>query len=238
MKEIILIAVSVYALIIALGVAAYFLFREPPAAPPPHEATVSSSSSTTSVATIPETKSGEAVKTPTTAAQDKQTADAIIGGMKVDNRGAITLYTYDYPKKPAPGVYLRPFLVTDGAAWVLKFDLYYYYNISDPQKTAWVHGDSLNVDVDGKVYNLRFLQHDRRDKMSPDAENLAESYVHDVTEDELSVLRAIAQSGSTTITYHQQEGSAQRSHTITAEERQRIQNVLTLYDYETKVDTP
>lgn len=234
MKKILLTAIAVYAVIVIAGATAYFLLRDPPAAPPArHEVTTSAAKSS---GEVPDTKSGEAAKAPTSSAQEKQTADAIITGMKVENRGGITLYTYDYPKKPAPGVYLRPFLVTDGVAWALKFDLYYYYNISDPQKTAWIHGDSLNVNVGGKTYNLRFLAHDRRDKMSPDAENLAESYVHDATEDELSVLRALAQAGSGSITYYQQEGGAQRSHEFTSEEITRIRNVLTLYDYETKDD--
>ena len=234
MKKILLTAIAVYAVIVIAGATAYFLLRDPPATPPArHEVTTSAAKSS---GEVPDTKSGEAAKAPTSSAQEKQTADAIITGMKVENRGGITLYTYDYPKKPAPGVYLRPFLVTDGAAWVLKFDLYYYYNISDPQKTAWIHGDSINVNVGGKTYNLRFLAHDRRDKMSPDAENLAESYVHDATEDELSVLRALAQAGSGSITYYQQEGGAQRSHEFTSEEITRIRNVLTLYDYETKDD--
>lgn len=234
MKKILLTAIAVYAVIVIAGATAYFLLRDPPAAPPArHEVATSTAKSSDEV---PDTKSGEAAKAPTSSAQEKQTADAIITGMKVENRGGITLYTYDYPKKPAPGVYLRPFLVTDGVAWALKFDLYYYYNISDPQKTAWIHGDSINVNVGGKTYNLRFLAHDRRDKMSPDAENLAESYVHDATEDELSVLRALAQAGSGSITYYQQEGGAQRSHEFTSEEITRIRNVLTLYDYETKDD--
>ena len=234
MKKILLTAIAVYAVIVIAGATAYFLLRDPPATPPArHEVTTSAAKSS---GEVPDTKSGEAAKAPTSSAQEKQTADAIITGMKVENRGGITLYTYDYPKKPAPGVYLRPFLVTDGVAWALKFDLYYYYNISDPQKTAWIHGDSINVNVGGKTYNLRFLAHDRRDKMSPDAENLAESYVHDATEDELSVLRALAQAGSGSITYYQQEGGAQRSHEFTSEEITRIRNVLTLYDYETKDD--
>ncbi|MCI6231181.1 MAG: hypothetical protein MR630_00950 [Selenomonas sp.] len=234
MKKILLTAIAVYAVIVIAGATAYFLLRDPPAAPPArHEVATSTAKSS---GEVPDTKSGEAAKAPTSSAQEKQTADAIITGMKVENRGGITLYTYDYPKKPAPGVYLRPFLVTDGVAWALKFDLYYYYNISDPQKTAWIHGDSINVNVGGKTYNLRFLAHDRRDKMSPDAENLAESYVHDATEDELSVLRALAQAGSGSITYYQQEGGAQRSHEFTSEEITRIRNVLTLYDYETKDD--
>ena len=235
MKKILLTAVAVYAVIIVAGVTAYFLLRDPPVPPPPTQVEATTSAAARS-GEVPETKSGEAAKTPTSSTQDKQTADAIITGMKVENRGGITLYTYDYPKKPAPGVYLRPFLVTDGAAWVLKFDLYYYYNISDPQKTAWIHGDALNVSVGGKTYNLRFLAHDRRDKMSPDAENLAESYVHDATEDELSVLRALAQAGSGSITYYQQEGGVQRSHKFTSEEITRIRNVLTLDDFETKDD--
>ena len=234
MKKILLTAIAVYAVIIIAGATAYFLLRDPPV-PPPARAEVTTSAAA-HAGEVPDTKSGEAAKAPTTSKQEKQTADAIIAGMKVENRGGITLYTYDYPKKPAPGVYLRPFLVTDGAAWVLKFDLYYYYNISDPQKTAWIHGDALNVSVGGKTYNLRFLAHDRRDKMSPDAENLAESYVHDATEDELSVLRALAQAGSGSITYYQQEGGVQRSHEFTSEEITRIRNVLTLYDFETKDD--
>jgi len=235
MKKILLIAVAVYAVIIIAGVTTYWMFSEPPTPPPARAAATSNMSSHSSDVT--DTRSGEAAKSSTAPAQDKQTADSIISGMKVENRSGITLYTYDYPKKPAPGVYLRPFLVTDGAAWALKFDLYYYYNISDPQKTAWIHGDALNVNVGGKTYNLQFQAHDRRDKMSPDAENLAESYVHDATGDELSVLRAIAQAGSGNIIYYQQEGGVQRSHELTSEEIMRIRNVLTLYDYETKEDT-
>ena len=50
------------------------------------------------------------------------------------------------------------------------------------------------------------------------------------------LLRALAQAGSGSITYYQQEGGAQRSHEFTSEEITRIRNVLTLYDFETKDD--
>ena len=238
MKKVLLIAIMIYVIIIAAGATVYFMFSEPPAPPPARAAETSSNMAKDFADRMKDpadTKSSGTMKKESQSGS-RQTADAIIAGMKVENRGGITLYTYDYPKRPTPGVYLRPFLVTDGVEWVLKFDLYYYYNISDPQKTAWIHGDALNVNIDGKISNLHFLPHDRRDKMSPDAENLAESYVHDATEEEVAILRSIAHSQTATITYYQADGSVERSHTLTLEEIRRIRNVLDLYDGETKED--
>lgn len=242
MKKILTFALVCYAVILLAGGAAYVYFSEQKSElPPPRQEMTQQSESVK--------KEVEEAKERAKAAQERAEAareeleaqeakakqrDALTrtDTITVEKRNGLTLYTGNYPKKPAPGVYLRPFIVSDGAASALKFDLYYYYDISDPAQTAWVHGDALAADVDGAAYHLAFSAHDRRDKMSTDAESLAENYVHDATEEEIALLRAIGQASSVRITYYQQASGDARSQTLGREDIQKIHDMMALYDLE------
>ena len=223
MRRIVLIACLIYALMIAAGAGIYFSLGDhshqaPPATP------VSSS-----------------VKAPTTAATqpaeenaDRRRETTLRQEMKVVERNGLTLYTFDYPKKPEPGVYLRPFIVTDGVEYELKFDVYYFYDIADPQKTAWIHGDALMVTTDAGRHTLTFSAKDRRDKMATDAEDLAENYVHTATKEEEELLSEIGSSNSVSLHYYQQESGAGRTQQLTQDEIKKIHDTLELYHLETQ----
>ncbi|WP_294156773.1 hypothetical protein [uncultured Selenomonas sp.] len=236
MKKIIMIAVGVYVAILVIGGAAYFALSEKKAELPPDRPEVLESKDTAEPSEAK--RKAEEAKARAEAAEKaakEQAAraaerDKLVQSLTVEKRSGLTLYTHDYPKKPAPGVYLRPFVVSDGVTYALKFDIYYYYNIDDPQQTAWVHGDALAATVDGQPFHLTFHAKDRRDKMSPDAENLAENYVHDATDDEIALLHAIAQAGSVRITYYQQATGEERSQTLSREDIRKIHDMMAFYD--------
>lgn len=233
MKRIIMIAVAVYAAILVIGGAAYFALSEQKAElPPARTETEQSEQAAEAARKAEEAKArAEAVEKAAKEAEAKQKQrDTLVNALEVEKKNGLTLYTGRYPKKPAPGVYLRPFVVSDGVSYALKFDVYYYYNIDDPQQTAWVHGDALVASVDGQSYHLAFNAKDRRDKMSPDAENLAENYVHDATKDEIALLRAIAQAQDVRITYYQQATGDARSQTLSREDIKKVHDMMAFYD--------
>lgn len=235
MKKIILAAIACYVVILAAGGTAYFVLSEQKAELPREETTQGESVSREAQAAKERAEAAkareEAAKQEIAAREAKEKERAALTQLvTVEKKNGLTLYTGDYPKKPAPGVYLRPFIVSDGVSSALKFDVYYYYDINDPAQTAWIHGDALTVTVDGETYHLMFSAHDRRDKMSTDAESLAENYVHDATEQEIALLRAIGKASSVRITYYRQASGDARSQTLTSEDIQKIRAMVALYD--------
>lgn len=230
MKKIIMIALSFYTAILVIGGAAYFALNEKKAEMPPAQAVTEQNEQAKKEAAEAKERAEAAEKAAKEQAAKADQRQKLAASLEVEKKNGLTLYTGNYPKKPAPGVYLRPFVVSDGASYALKFDVYYYYNINDPQQTAWVHGDALDASVDGVSYHLVFNAHDRRDKMSPDAENLAENYVHDATKEETALLRAIGQAQSVSITYYQQSTGEARSQTLSREDIRKIRDMIAFYD--------
>lgn len=229
MKRIILIALSIYTAILLVGGAVYVALNDMKTELPPPRKQVEQTE-LAKQASDAQAHAEAAEKAAKEAAEKSKQKEQLIQALHVETRNGLTLYTGNYPKKPAPGVYLRPFVVSDGASYALKFDVYYYYDISDPQQTAWVHGDALAADVDGASYHLSFKAHDRRDKMSPDAESLAESYVHDATSEEFALLRAIGNAQSVQITYYQQATGDARSQTLSHEDIRKIHDMMAFYN--------
>lgn len=222
MRRIIVIALCVYLLMIAAGAGVYlYLGDTTKKAPPP-----ALKASDTAPA------SGKAAEKKSAGAARQQRADALRSEMKCVDRKGITLYTFDYPKKPEPGVYLRPFVVSDGMAYELKFDVYYFYDIDDAQKTAWIHGDALEITTDSGVHTLFFSSRDRRDKMAMDAQDLAENYVHTATREEESLLEKIGASQHVSLRYYQQESGLGRSQHLSREEIHRIHDMVEFYHLE------
>lgn len=232
MKRIILIALAVYAALVVIGGGVFFaLHRQKDELPPRPEVTQSQDAEEAARRAAEAEARAAAAEEAAKAAEAKQEQrDALVNALEIEKKNGLTLYTGHYPKKPAPGVYLRPFIVSDGVSYALKFDVYYYYNIDDPQQTAWVHGDALAANVDGQSYHLTFHAKDRRDKMSPDAENLAENYVHDATKEEIALLHAIAEAGSVRITYYQQAAGDERSQTLSREDIKKVRDMMAFYD--------
>ena len=235
MKKIVMIAIGIYAALLVIGGAAYFALSEKKAELPLRPAAEQSEQSAQAeeeARKADEAKArAEAAEKAAKEAEAKQKQrDTLASAFEVEKRNGLTLYTGHYPKKPAPGVYLRPFVVSDGVSYALKFDVYYYYNIDDPQQTAWVHGDALAASVDGRSYHLAFNTKERRDKMSPDAENLAENYVHDATKEETALLRAISNAQNVSITYYQQATGDARSQTLSREDIKKIHDMMAFYD--------
>lgn len=217
-KKIIAIACGVYVLILLIGGAVYFSLSQ-------QTAQNAAEQSTETVSQTAKTEKNNAAEEKVRDQKEKE----LLANLTVEDHGALTLYTNDYPKKPSPGVYLRPFVATDGSRYVLKFDLYYYYNIKDGEQTAWIHGDTLDVDIDGTRQTLDFVPQERWDKMSQDAENLAENYVQDATPTELTILKRIGQAKSVTLHYYQKESGEGRSQQLTQEEMTKIRNMVAFY---------
>lgn len=219
MRKILLIAVGVYTLMIAAGIGIYLSLGKSPETLPPSEK--GSSSVATGTPDVDERKKKETVI--------REREETLRSEMKIVERNGLTLYTFDYPKKPEPGVYLRPFIISDGIDDELKFDVYYFYDINDSQKTAWIHGDALTVTTDVGNHTLVFSAKDRRDKMATDAEDLAENYVHTATQEEETLLVEIGASSSVSLRYYQQDTGFGRTQQLTREEIRKIHDMLELY---------
>ncbi len=149
--------------------------------------------------------------------------------MKEETINGITYYKYHWPKKPDPGVYLRPFVMGGGVKAAMAFEIYYYYHINDPLQTAWINGDFLDIVAGGETTTVA-LDYSRINKhMASDAEWLVESY--SLTADQYVMAafkRMLATGGGYIVYYH--AGGKSRRHDLSATEVKRLREMMELYE--------
>lgn len=174
----------------------------------------------------------EAAAKEAPAAEKKKTdekLDDLQGSMKMTTIQGVTYYKHRWPSKPETGVYLRPFVAERGDVCVLKNDIYYFYSITDEAQTAWIFGDRLSIYAGGQETIKILDPSEMRKRMASDASWLAENYVMNADEETIAAFRRIAASGSGYMVYYK-EGGKSRRHDFTAEDVERIREMLELYD--------
>lgn len=244
-KKIVLIAVFCYLVLMAAGGAAYYaitLHEQQTAAEStesPEEIAAREAEKAKREAEEAERRAAEEAeaKEEQAAAANREARIAELEkSMTIKERNGMTLYTFGYSDTPAPGVYLRPFVVMLPSGKVLlKHDVYYYYTIEDPIGTNWIYGDHLDVTTDGLVETEAFDPEKLHKSMAVDAESLSENYVLTANKKILAMLKRIGEADVATIRYYK-EGGKERVQTLGEGEKRRIRDCVELYELLTADD--
>ena len=225
-SHIILAALFIYLALLVGGGAAYYAPRHrPPVAPVKTPAAVAMK--TPSAEDQAAAKQAEAEQQK--AKQQEQRIETLKAGLKVETIHGVTYYRYDWPQRMPTGVYLRPYIAVGSGRCILKNDVCYSYSIDDPQKTAWINGDRLDVIVGGQRTTLVFDPGMMHKQMAPDAEWLMEDYVMDADAVSLAVLHQLAVSSYAEVVYYRHGGKS-RQQVLSAEELERIRVMVDLYE--------
>lgn len=149
--------------------------------------------------------------------------------MKEETVNGITSYKYNWPKKPDPGVYLRPFVMAGNGRAALAYEVYYYYNISDPLQTAWINGDHLDIVAGDQTTTVAFDPSKITKHMAKDAEWLIESYSLSADKQVIDAFKRILATGGGYIVYYHVGGKS-RHHDLSSVEVKRIREMLELQE--------
>lgn len=149
--------------------------------------------------------------------------------MSTETVGGMTSYKHKWPKKPEPGVYLRPYVMAGNGRCILAYDVYYYYHINDPLQTAWIMGDHLDIVAGGQTTTVAFDPSKLSKHMASDAEWLSESYSLNANKAVIAALKRIISVGGGYIVYYKAGGKS-RQHELSAMETRRIREMLELYE--------
>ena len=150
-------------------------------------------------------------------------------GMDRDDVGGYTWYSYPSEKEPSPGLHLEP-LLGHGASAALRCTILYRYSIHENHSRGWIFGDHLTIAADGYRYTWELEEKRRHDRLAKDAESLRERYQLALDADGVEAFRKAAASRSATFTYWSEKEGKSVSHTLSATEKQRIANMIALYD--------
>ncbi len=170
----------------------------------------------------------EAKEKAAAEAKEKKTRE-LKDSMVTETVAGMTSYKHKWPKKPEPGVYLRPFVMAGNGRCLLAYDVYYYYHISDPQQTAWIKGDHLDIVAGGQTTTVAFDPSKLNKHMASDAEWLSESYTLNANKSVIDAFKRILSVGGGYIVYYKSGGKS-RSHELSAIETKRIREILELYE--------
>ena len=149
--------------------------------------------------------------------------------MREETINGITYYKYRWPKKPEPGVYLRPFVLAGDTRASLAYEVYYYYHINDPLQTAWINGDHLDIVAAGETTTIAFDFSKINKHMASDAEWLVESYSLTADKQVVAAFKRILSVGGGYIVYYHAGGKS-RQHDLSAVEVRRIREMMELYE--------
>jgi hypothetical protein len=163
------------------------------------------------------------------AKQREKRIDELKAALKTETIHGITYYRYDWPQRMPTGVYLRPFVAVGNGRCVLKNDVCYAYSIDDPQQTAWINGDRLDILAGGQRTTLSFDPKTMHKQMAPDASWLMENYVTEADPDALAALHRVAAASNAEIVYYKSDGKS-RQQTFSAEEIERVRVMVELYE--------
>ncbi len=229
-SRIVLIAVFCYILLMAGGITAYFVLdSQKPAEEAPVKAEMEKEEpATTQDSSTTQTQEERKKQAEHTARESR--IEELKSHMQERQKGEMTYYTFGYSDKPAPGVYLRPFIIeTGGGEVLLKHDVYYYYTINDPAGTNWIFGDHLDITTDGVTDTEAFDPSKLHKFMAVNAESLSENYVLTADKSILATLKRVGSAKKAVIRYYKQ-GEKERYHTLTADEKKRIRETVELYE--------
>ena len=225
-SHIILTAVVVYLIIMVVGGAVYYAYRQRPVAASTAELPVTA----VKVPTAEEQAAArEAAAAETRAKQRETRIDELKAVLKTETIHGVTYYRYDWPQRMPTGVYLRPFVAVGKGHCVLKNDVCYAYSIDDPQQTAWIDGDRLDILAGGQRTTLSFDPKSMHKQMASDASWLMEDYVTDAASAALEALRRVATSSDAEVIYYKQDGKS-RQQMLSTEEIERVRVMVELYD--------
>lgn len=227
-SRIVLIAVLCYVLLMAAGVTAYFVLDSHKGDEAPAQVQETAKEEKPAPQEIPKETAQERQKKAAETARENR-IEELKSHMQEKQRGDMTYYTYGYSDQPAPGVYLRPFIIETGGDVLLKHDVYYYYTINDPAGTNWIFGDHLDITADGVTETEAFDPSKLHKFMAVNAESLSENYVLTADKAIVEQLKRAGNARKTVIRYYKR-GEKERYHTLTAEEKKRIRETVELYE--------
>lgn len=235
-KSIIIGALAAYIFIMLAGGAAYYYFdqqqklhQEQMQAEKMREKTPEELEKEAQKAREEEIRRQEEAKEKAAAeAREKKTRE-LKDNMAAETVGGLTYYKHKWPKKPEPGVYLRPFVIAGNGKCVIAYDVYYYYHISDPLQTAWIKGDRLDIVAGGQTTTVAFDPSKLNKHMASDAEWLTESYSLNANKSVIDAFKRILSVGGGYIVYYKLGGKSRR-HDLSAVETKRIREILELYE--------
>ena len=225
-SQIIIAAVILYLIIMTMGGAAYYAYS------------IQHDARQARIAQEAKDEAAESKAVQEKAAVQEKNADEELkkeqvskrsDSMEVETRGGVDYYKYPWLVKPPSGVYLRPFVAERNGVCVFKNDIYYFYEITDPEQTAWIFGDRLAIHAGGQTTTLELDPSKLHKRMASDATWLSENYVMNADKKTLEAYRRIAKSDSAYIVYYK-VGGKQRRHDLSATELQRIREMVELYD--------
>ena len=225
-SHIILTAGVVYLVIMVVGGAIYYAYRQRPMAAPAEES---------SVAAVKAPSAEEQAAAKAAAAEEEKAKqrekriDELKAALKTETIHGITYYRYDWPQRMPTGVYLRPFVAVGNGRCVLKNDVCYAYSIDDPQQTAWINGDRLDILAGGQRTTLSFDPKTMHKQMAPDASWLMENYVTEADPDALAALHRVAAASNAELVYYKSDGKS-RQQMLSAEEIERVRVMVELYE--------
>ncbi|MCR5758087.1 MAG: hypothetical protein K6F95_09295 [Selenomonas sp.] len=236
-SSIIISAVVLYIVIMAVGAAAYFYVTEQQKIQQEQQQALQKQQEKTPEELQREEakakeeeirRQEEAREKAAQEARDKQKRE-LKENMMEETISGITYYKYDWPKKPEPGVYLRPFVVGGSTRPRLAYEVYYYYHINDPEQTAWINGDHLDITAGGQVTTVNFDATKLSKHMASDAEWLVETYSLTASPEVLAAFKRLVSTGGGHILYYHTGGKS-RYHDLSATEVKRIREMVELYE--------
>lgn len=225
-SQIIIAAVILYLIILVMGGAAYYAYSIQ------HEARQARIEQEADDAAAERKTAQEKAVTQEKETEEeskKEPASKRSDSMEVETRGGVDYYKHPWPVKPSSGVYLRPFVAERNGVCVFKNDIYYFYEITDSEQTAWIFGDRLAIHAGGQTTTLELDPSKLHKSMASDATWLSEHYVMNADKKTLEAYRRIAKSDSAYIVYYK-VGGKQRRHDLSAKELQWIREMVELYD--------
>ncbi|BAL83674.1 hypothetical protein SELR_19660 [Selenomonas ruminantium subsp. lactilytica TAM6421] len=235
-RNLIIGAVAVYLCIMVVGGAAYYYFdqqqklqQEQLQAEKLREKTPEELEREAQRAREEEIRRQEEAKAKAAAEAKEKKSRELKDSMSAETVGGMTYYRHRWPKKPEPGVYLRPFVIAGNGKCMIAYDVYYYYHISDPLQTAWIKGDHLDIVAGGQTTTIAFDPSKLNKHMASDAEWLTESYSLNANKAVVDAFKRILSVGGGYIVYYKSGGKSRR-HELSAVETKRIREIMELYE--------
>lgn len=150
-------------------------------------------------------------------------------GMERIDAGTYTWYSYPEEQPLSGGLYIQP-LLGHNRDCTFRCNILYYYSIHENSRRAWIFGDRFAIEADGERRTWELDEKKRRDHLAKDIESLTERYQIPLGEDGADILRRAASARTVRCIYWSSADGKSVSHTLTTEEKRRLQNMMALYD--------
>lgn len=231
---IVLIAFAIYGLLMIIGGTVYYVYtvrEERLAAQAAARAAVTEQVKEKSVAPTAEEVAAEkaAAERAEQAKKLEQEKDALLDTMQEDTVNGITYYHYKKVRQPVSGVYLYPSVGVGNGKCFMRLEIYYFYSIDDPEQTAWVFGDRLDLHAASGAWTTLALNPQAMVKhVAKDASYLSETHTVTIADEAIAALRALGESGGKAVYY--QQGGKSRVQQLNREQMRHIHDMVRLYD--------